>query len=125
MAEAVSPSGLLLMAAIASVRLAGPVVLLVMLIWPKVVAPSLLLTVSVEPRLAASVRLVQFWLAMTECAAASVSTVKVREPGVAVPVTLAAMLVSELLAVAAAHEEACVTAAAAVARAAKEVLTSR
>src|SRR5690348_2501586 len=98
------------MAAIASLRLAGPVVLLV--------------TLSVEPRFAGSVRLVQFWFAMTECAVASVSTVKVSEPGVAVPVTLAAMLVSELLALAAAQEEACVTAAAAVARAAKEVLTS-
>ena len=99
--------------------------LLVTLTVPSVLVPSVLVKVRVEPMAKSWAGSVHFGAVMTECAAASCFTEKVSEPGCAVGPAVAVTLVEELLAAAVAQVAGLVSAAAAVARAAKALFTSR
>src|SRR3954452_861616 len=125
MGAAVRPRPLLLIAATASLRLAGALSLLVILTVPNVVLPSVLLIVSVEPRPKSSVAFVQAVVAMTEWAVASLSTVKLNEPGVALLVAVATTVASVLVALAVLQVAALVSASAALPIVAKAVLIAR
>jgi hypothetical protein len=111
------------MAETASARLTVPSLLPSVRVMSFATPP--LVTVSGEPRPKASLLVVQFWPLTMDCAVASRSTAKVREPGAAPVAALAVTALVELVALAAVQAAAAVTAFAALARAAMFVLTWR